>query len=84
MANNLSSVSVAAFKQQLGINSIELLVNPHTSKKFCSTDTGFTFKAEQAIDVTKEMVILVDSADSANPEYTLINKKSTVTVLATL
>lgn len=84
MANNLSSISVGFFKQQLGITKIEVLVNPHTQKLFCSTDTGMTFKCELALDVTKEMVILVDSTDAANPEYTLINKRMSAEVKITL
>lgn len=84
MANNLSSISVGFFKQSLGIAKIDVLVNPHTQKLFCSTDTGMTFKAEQALDVTKEMVILVDSTDAANPEYTLINKRMSAEVKITL
>ena len=80
MANNLSSISVGFFKQSLGITKIEVLVNPHTQKLFCSTDSGMTFKAEQALDVTKEMVILVDNTDVENPEYTLINKRTAAEV----
>lgn len=81
---NLSSISVPFFKQQLGITTIEVIVNPNTNKLFCSTDTGMTFKAEQALDVTKEMIILVDSTDSNNPEYTLINKRASAAVKITL
>ena len=77
---NLSSISVGFFKQSLGIAKIEVLVNPHTQKLFCSTDSGMTFKAEQALDVTKEMVILVDNTDVENPEYTLINKRTAAEV----
>jgi hypothetical protein len=84
MANNLHSISVGFFKESLGITKIEVLVNPHTQKLFCSTDTGMTFKCEQALDVTKEMVILVDSTDIANPEYTLINKRMSAEVKITL
>ena len=84
MANNLSSISVGFFKQQLGITNIELLVNPHTQKLFCSTDAGMTFKCEQALDVAKEMCILVDSTDAPNPEYTLINKRMSAEVKITL
>lgn len=82
--SNLTSISVAAFKQQLGINTIEVLVSPTSNKLFCSTDTGFTFKAEQKLDITRPMVILVDSTQENNPQYTLINKRSTAEVKITL
>ena len=84
MANNLSSVSIAAFKQQLGITKIEVVVNPHTQKLFCSTDTGMTFKCELLLDVTKPMVILVDAEDPTNLQYTLINKRESAIVKITL
>ena len=81
---HLSSIGVSFFKQQMGITSFDVIVNPATEKLFCAADTGMTFKCEQALDVTKEMVILVDSTDPANPEYTLINKRTTAQVKITL
>ena len=84
MANNLSSISVGFFKQQLGITKIDVLVNPHTQKLFCACDTGFTFKAEQALDVLKPMVILVDSTNPDDPQYTLINQRMSAEVKITL
>jgi hypothetical protein len=79
----LSSIGIPFFKEQNGIRTIEVLVSPTTSKLFCSTDTGMTFKCEQALDVTKPMVILVDTTNT-EPEYTLINKRETAQVKITL
>jgi len=81
---HLSSIGIAFFKQQMGITSFDVIVNPATNKLFCSADTGFTFKAEQALDVTKPMVILVDSTNPDDPQYTLINKRETAQVKITL
>ena len=81
---HLSSIGISFFKQQNGISTIEVLVSPTTQKLFCSTDTGMTVKAEQALDVTKPMVILVDTTDAQNPQYTLINKRETAEVKITL
>ena len=81
---NLTSIGVPFFKQQNGITTIEVLVSPTTNKLFCSTDTGMTFKAEQALDVTKPMVILVDSTNPEDVQYTLINRRETAQIKITL
>lgn len=81
---NLTSIGVPFFKQQNGITTIEVLVSPTSQKLFCSTDTGMTFKCEQNLDVTKEMVILVDSTNPDDPQYTLINKRTAAEVKITL
>ena len=75
-------MSIRAFKAQLGCESIQILRNPKTNKLFASLDTGGNIKVEQAIDTSKDMVVLVE--DGNLTDACIINKRETAEILATL
>ena len=69
----LVSMGIAEFKQAMGCNSIEILVNKNTNKLFAACSNGKNIKVEQAIDVTKPMVVLVEEGELDNA--CIINKR---------
>ena len=59
----LANMSVAAFKQAVGCEKIDILVNPKTNKLFASGDNGKNWKVQSSIDFKTSIVVLVEDGD---------------------
>lgn len=67
---NVSFMSINAFKDKLGVGSVEILKNKKTGKLFMSAGSE-TFKVQQDINPQKDMRILVPEEGLA--EACLVN-----------
>lgn len=64
MANTLQHWDVSQVKQQLGIDIIQVVKNPHTGKLFVSTAKG-SFRCQGDLDITKPMHFIGESIEQA-------------------
>lgn len=72
MNTNIVFVSVQAFKDMLGVSTIEVVKNPNTGKLFLSTSVG-NFKCQQDINPSLPMSMLHDKETG---EYCLVNSNN--------
>lgn len=80
--SDLKTVGVKEFKVAIGASTIDILVNPNTNKIFASASNGKTYRVEQAIDVTKAIVVLVPNNAETGEEFDydnacIVNKRET-------
>jgi len=75
-------MSVSNFKKLTGAAKFDILVNPNTSKLFAAGDDGNNYKVEQAIDITKPIVVLMDGDDLDSACF--INERTALEIKITL
>jgi hypothetical protein len=80
---NVTFLSVSAFKNEVGVTKFEVLRNPNTSKLFLAGDNGENYKCEQALDPQKAMKMLVPD-EGGLEQACLVNVKPGAEVVATL
>ena len=78
---NLTQVGIKEFKQAIGADTIDVVLNPGTNKLFAAASNGKNYKVEQTLDVTKAMVFLVPNNEETGEEMDydnacLINKRA--------
>ena len=64
MATTLLHWDISQVKQQLGIDTIQVVRNPHTDKLFVSTAKG-SFRCQGDLDITKPMHFIGESLNEA-------------------
>lgn len=79
---NLTQMGVKEFKAAVGATTIEILVNPTTGKLFASGTNGKNYKVEQALDVTKAIVVIIPANEETGEQMDFdqacfINKRET-------
>ncbi len=75
----IQTFGIQEFKQNFACQTIEILRSPKTNKIFASCSNGKTLKVEQAIDLTKPVVVLVEDGDL--DLACIINKREAATSL---
>lgn len=78
----IQTFGIQEFKTAFQCQTIEILRSPKTNKVFGSCSNGKTIKVEQAIDLSKPVVVLVE--DGNLDLACLINKREAATVLGSL
>ena len=84
----MTSMSVKGFKALNQESEYRILVNPNTQKLFVvGTDTGKTFKCEQAIDTKLAITVLIPVNEDGEQDIAnacFINERNGAEVIATL
>ena len=62
----LNNMSIAAFKEAVKANQIQILENPKTGKLFASGDNGKNYKVQANIDFKLAIVVLVEDGELDN------------------
>ena len=64
--SDLRQISLQKFKETIGTEWVDVKRNPKTGKLFAVVDSGMVFRVQQNLDLSEEIVVLVESDDLDN------------------
>lgn len=82
LPENITFMSVNEFKAATGVTTFRIAHNPATKKMASYANTGKVFKAQQDIDVTQDISVLIPNNELDNACF--VNVKNQLEVAITL